>query len=98
MVQAAAVCTDSEATGFVPCGVKLNADGKTLACPCELGHFFIMLLRVYKFAVYTVALPLAGLMIVFGGVLMLVSAGNPGLADKGKNLIKYAIISLILIF
>jgi hypothetical protein len=83
--------------GLVPCGISVDAKG-TLTCPCELGHFFIMVFRVFNFAVYVIALPLAGLFIVIGGVLFIISAGNPGLAQKGKNMALYSIIALFIIF
>jgi len=67
-------------------------------CPCDLGDFFLTLLRIYNFAVYFIALPLATLMVIIGGVLILISGGNPNRAATGKNILKFAIIGLVLAF
>ena len=84
--------------GLVPCGITYNADGKTLTCPCELGHFFVMAFRIYNFVVLAISIPLAAFLIVIGGVMFVISAGNPTLAEKGKSMIKYTLISLLIIF
>lgn len=75
-----------------------NRTGETLACPCQIPHIFLLFLNLYKFVVKFIALPLAGLFIVLGGLLLAVSGGNPGWAEKGKNMIKYSFIALLLIF
>jgi len=67
-------------------------------CPCELGHLGMMILRIYNFAVWILAIPFAALMVVIGGLLLLISGGNPGWADKGKKILIYSGISLLLIF
>jgi hypothetical protein len=75
--------------GLVPCG--------NVQC-CRIGHFFILLNNIYTFAWKYIATPLAILMLAIGGVMILISAGNPQLASKGKELIKWAIIGLVLVF
>ncbi len=69
-----------------------------LSCPCKLGHFFLMIARIYYFAVWILAVPFAALMVVVGGILILISGGNPGLFEKGRNILKYTFIALLLIF
>ncbi len=86
-----------KAKGLVPCGVGKNADG-TLKCPCAFGHLFAMILRVYSFILFDIATPLAGLLVVIGGVMMMVSAGNPALMDRGKGILKGAVWGIFLIF
>lgn len=84
------------ALGIVPCGVNVYSSTDTLPagtavgqlkCPCELGHFFIMARGIYIFALWYLALPLAGLLIVVGGVLIVASGANPGLLDRGKAIL-----------
>ncbi len=90
----AAICETTHpdlAGSLVPCGQFPD-------CRCELSDLFVMISRIYSFAVYIIALPLAGLFIVIGGTLLLVSGGNPGLAEKGKNILKYTAIGIILVF
>lgn len=100
--QVYALCQDGE--GLVPCGNTViygGPDGKTpigVSCPCEFGHFFVMLAKVYDFMVKYVATTLAVIMITVGAIFIMISAGNPNLAGTGKTMLKYAIIGLVLIF
>ncbi|MDO8486179.1 MAG: hypothetical protein Q7S77_00570, partial [Candidatus Staskawiczbacteria bacterium] len=79
------------AQGLVPCGNPGQP-----ACTIEL--FFEMLNRVFNFIVYFIATPLAILMLSIGGIMILISAGNPNLASKGKNILYIATIGLVLVF
>ena len=78
-------------TSLVPCG-------QDPTCPCEISDFFEMILRVYNFLVWVIALPLAGLLIVVGGILLLVSGGNPGRIETSKKMLWGAAIGVFLIF
>jgi len=66
--------------------------------PCGIGDFFGMLGRIYDFVVKSIAAPLAIIALVIGGIMILISGGNPGLATKGKQAIMFAIIGLVLAF
>ena len=91
------------ANSLVPCG-------QSPGCRCELRHLFVMALRIYNFIVWTIAVPLAGLLIVAGGILIMVS-GGPGAANpvtgsisgtslysKGKSILTGSVAALIFIF
>jgi len=82
-------CLNQE--GIVRCGID-----KT--CPCDICDFFAMLTRIYDFIVKTIATPLAIIAMVVGGILMLISAGNPNLLGKGKKILYAAIIGLALVY
>lgn len=84
------LCNDGQG-GIVPCG---NTEG----CPCKLGHFFVMLNSIYAFIVKTIAAPLATIAIVVGAVMMIFSAGNPSTFQRGRQIIIYAIVGLVLAF
>ncbi len=88
---------DPAATGIVPCGVSKDATG-VLTCPCEIPHFFIMIRNVYIFVTWTIALPLAGLLIVIGGVLLIISGANQNMFDLGKRLLWGAFWGVVLVF
>ena len=79
------------ATGLVPCGLDAT-------CPCEIQDFFVMLVRIFNFAIKFIVTPLAVLMLTIGGILILISAGNQGLFTLGKNTLYAAIIGLVLAF
>ena len=78
--------------------VSTNAASTTLTCPCQLSHVFILIFNVYKFIVFNIATPLAALLMVIGGIVWVVSAGNPGMLDTGKRMFKGAIWGIVLIF
>ncbi len=80
---------DPQATGIVPCGTS---------CQCTIENFFLMLARIFDFAIKFIAMPLAVLMLVIGGILIMISAGNPNMASLGKNTLYAAIIGLVLVF
>jgi len=79
------------AAGLVPCGNPGEP-------ACGIKDFFTMLSKIYDFLVLYIATPFAILGLTIGGVLLLISAGNPGLAQKGKDALKFSIIGLILAF
>jgi len=81
----------AQAAGLVPCGNPGEP-------ACTLGHLFQMLGLIYNFIVYTIAVPLATLIIIVGGVLILVSGGNPEMAGRGKKALMAGVIGLVLVF
>jgi hypothetical protein len=88
--------------GFVPCGqspVTYDNSGKvTAGCPCELGHLFLMIDRIYNFFVWTLTFPIAAFMIILSGVLILLSGANPRLYEVGKKMLIYTLVGILLIF
>ncbi len=79
--------------GLVPCGKAANGSDA-----CTILDFFGMLARIYSFIVWNIATPLAVLALTIGGIFMMISAGNPNLFSKGKEILKWAIIGLVLVF
>ena len=84
-------CGGDAVKGFVPCG-------QDPSCPCEIEDFFAMLGRIYTFLVLNIATPLAILALTIGGILILISAGNPKLLQTGKDIFRAAVIGLVLVF
>lgn len=80
-----------------PTGGIVTCSGTT-DCPCTICSFFQMLANIYDFIVKMIATPLAVLAFIIGGLLMLVSAGNPNTFGLGKKIIYAAIIGLVLVF
>lgn len=65
---------------------------------CTIGKLFEMIGRVYNFIVWDIATPLATLALLVGGIMVLVSAGNPGLLAKGKEVLRWTTLGLVLVF
>ena len=57
-----------------------------------------MLGNIYSFLVLQIATPLAVIALIVGGVLMMISAGNPNLMGTGKKIFYAAVIGLALAF
>ena len=94
------------------CGMSTDANGNPIhpiydtngnctsgiACPCGIGDFFTLLGNIYNFIVLWVVTPLAIIALIVGGIFMMVSAGNPTLMGRGKQILWTAIIGLVLVF
>ena len=76
---------------LVPCG-------KPEESRCELLDIFVLVSRVYNFIVFTIATPLAGILVVIGGVTLIAAAGNPNLASLAKRIIWGAVLGWFLVF
>ncbi len=79
------------AGSLVPCGQYPD-------CRCEMADIFVMALRIYNFIVWTISVPLAGLLIVTGGILIMVSGAAPKYYDMGKTMLWGSVIALMFIF
>jgi len=77
--------------GIVTCGNDASD-------PCTIGDFFDMLGKIYEFIVKNIATPLAIIALTVGGVMMMISAGNPNLMGNGKKIMYAAIIGLVLVW
>ena len=75
-----------------------NPPCKNASCPCGIGDFFQLLVNIYKFIVVWLATPLGIIAIMVGGIMIMVSAGNPNLMGTGKKILYAAIIGLILAY
>ena len=63
-----------------------------------LNDFFTMVGNIYNFIVKDLATPLAVIAVAIGGLLMMISAGNPNLMSIGKKVFWSAIIGLVLVY
>lgn len=100
-----ALCDDSTggANGLVPCGrittdVVQGTNVSVIMCNCRFEHIGLLIRNVFDFILWKISVPLAGIVVVLGGILLIISGGNPALANQAKNMIKWAIIAVILIF
>lgn len=81
--------------GIVPCGGKYQD-------PCTPCHIFLLVQNLLNFVWKWIAIPLATLMLVYGGFLMIV----PGIGGeksataltKGKKVITNALVGILIVF
>lgn len=94
--------------GLVPCGRATDNNGN-LMCRCELVHIFILIKNVFDFFRIYIATPVAGLMIMIGGIIIMISGGPGGkspigqiakasLYDTGKKMVIWSIVSVLIIW
>lgn len=88
--------------GLVPCtGAVTCTDVKgTKVCKsdCTICSVFKLIINIYDFISKDIATPLAIIAITIGGIMMMISAGNPNLMGQGKKILFTAIIGLVLVF
>lgn len=78
------------AQGLVPCGGEGD--------PCTICDLGVLGIRIINFFVQSIAIPLAGLMIVVGGVMIMFGAAAESRVTAGKKILTNAIIGLVIVF
>lgn len=93
--------SDIESKGIVNSELCTGIGGNN---PCTFDKLFgldnennSLVGRVLNFAVFYLALPLAVIMITWGGILIASNSANPSGLQEGKNYIYYAIGGLVLV-
>jgi len=76
---------------LVPCGAKTND-------PCTLKDLFVLAEKVINFLLFQLAMPLAIVAILIGGILMITARGDTGQLQRGKDIFYYSVIGFILAF
>lgn len=86
--------------GLVPCGKSQAGPGEDpeVTMPCQFCHFFVMIDGILDFLFVFIVPPIAALMLVVGGIMFYLAGGNPQLMTQARNLIKYAVIGLVVIY
>ena len=77
--------------GLVTCGNPGQPD-------CTWGALMALVQTVFTFALKYIAIPVAVIMILFGGITMATSAGNEGKFKKGREIITATFIGLVIVF
>jgi len=84
-----------------PCPNSQNAIvqcGYNSSCPCDFGDLLNMIPVVVNDILYWLVLPGAALFLTIGGIMLLISGGNPNLAGLGKKILLATVIGLVLAF
>ena len=74
---------------IVPCGIGGN--------DCTLCHFFTLLSNIVNFMAEKIAFPLAIVIIMWGGFLLLTAGGDTGKIEKGKRALTNGLWGLLII-
>ncbi|MFY9457873.1 MAG: pilin [Candidatus Spechtbacterales bacterium] len=87
--------------GIVKCGLRdddLETTDIVESDPCTFCDFFVLFNNILKW-VFLIILPtIATLFVLFGGFLLLTSRGNPGQAQKGKDMLIWTLAGYAVIF
>jgi hypothetical protein len=67
-------------------------------CKCTFDDFFDLINRLIDFILFQFVPPLAILWFVFGGVTMMTASGDPSKIEKGKKMITYGVIGVLLVY
>lgn len=65
---------------------------------CGWCDLFQLVANIINFIVKIIVPPVAGLLILWGGIMILVSGGNENSVTKGKNILRDTFIGLIIIY
>lgn len=84
------------AQGLVPCGTEVK-DG-AITNPCKICHLFELVSIIVNFITYNIAAPLATIMLIYGGVMLIISGGSEDRKKKGLNAIWAAVWGLVIVF
>lgn len=78
------------AQGLVPCGGPQD--------PCTICDFGILIINITNFLIQNIAVPLAGLMILVGGLMIMFGAASEEKVKTGKKILTNAIFGVIIVF
>lgn len=96
--------------GLVPCGKcsvvggvydddgNYQSGGLLVYFPCQLCHLFVMIKGIVDFILFRIIPIIAVLLLVYGGIMYVVSTGNPGTLTQAKSILKATVIGLVIIF
>lgn len=85
------VASANNHTGLIPC------DGSA-ENPCGICHLFELVSTIVNFITYNIAAPLATIMLIYGGVMLIISGGSEDRKKKGLNAIWAAVWGLVIVF
>lgn len=82
--------------GLIACYPQTEAPNNH-PCGCTVCHVFATLHRIVQFLTFQIALPLAVLLFVVAGFMLLISGANPQLRESGKKMLTTAVIGLLIV-
>lgn len=77
----------AQAAGLVPCNGP----------DCKLCHLLVLIVNITNFLMKNIAAPLAGLMFLVGGIMMVAAGGSESRFSKGKEIFLNTLIGVIIV-
>ena len=77
------------------CGTSCAQGGGGPKTPCTFCDGLIVIKNIIN-SLFTIAIPLAVLMIIYGGFRLMIAGGSEDNVKKGREIIKMAVIGLII--
>jgi len=96
-----AIASQASAAGLVPCGQSQDDPSTTdinESLPCTLCHFFVLIERILEFVFFNLTPPLALLMLIIGGGMFMLAAGDPAKISKARTIITSTLIGIVIIY
>lgn len=87
------------AVPLVSCGkTDFTTNPPSVPDPCTTCDFFTLADTIIKFLLFSVAMPLAVIALLWGGFLLMTSGDNESKRTEGKRYITYAVIGIVVAF
>lgn len=95
-------CVNVQGPGADTCQTNTDCGGgggSSTVLPNPIGiDTFGELVRVIGLWIFNLAIPIAVIVIIYAGILMLTAGGNPGKFQKGAKALWYAVLGLAIVF
>lgn len=78
--------------GIVPCGTSEHP------VPCQICHLFVGVVNIVNFLLFKIAIPLTVIALIYGGIVILTSAGSEEKLKKGKRAVGLAVWGALIAF
>ncbi len=78
-----------------------NDYGGLLPCngtDCNWNSLVQLAVNIINFFVWTLVPPVAGLLLLYGGIMFLTSGGNPGRVQQGRTIVTDVVIGLVIVY
>ena len=86
--------------GLVPCGKSEPGPDESpeVTVSCQLCHLFVTIKGIVDFILLRIVSVIAVLILTAGGVMFVVSRGNPGDLTRAKSMMTAVVVGLVIIF
>ncbi len=93
------VCTEKPIDDTSKMDASSDAGGLIPKCPasgCGFEEFIVLINKVIKFLLFSIATPLAALAFTYAGFLLISAGGDPGKLTQAKSIIKNVLIGFVI--